>query len=207
MVPRKTVLSTSFGIPRKTQIKMLTTMFAPKIQRFFTNQFVLPIQWVKVFDTLDSQGKSWILNLEATKDGIYYQVNVQHRTIRPIWKIEFTVWYQHFESKSQTEKVTFHDSTSFYKLLFFILVRVPKSSGKKFMISEFMVGRKSILQMSLGWNESTLRYVIDTLGLTLPIKSPISNDFLLDEETFLVRFFNATTEQKKKILGVAQRQS
>lgn len=206
MAPRKTVLSKSLGFSRETQVRMLTAMFAPKIHRFFKNQFFLPLQWVKMLHVLDSKGMGWTLNLEALQNDIYYQVRLQHRTLRSTWSIHFKVWQKDHEAREKTENLSFNDPKSFYKMVFFLLVRLPKctictkSSKTKFIVEDFMVGRKSVLTRSPGWRETQVQHIIDTLELTLPTKSIISKDFLLDEETFLVRFLNGTQTHKKSVL-------
>lgn len=209
MVPKKTVLSKLFGFSREAQIRMLTAMFAPKIDRFFRNQFYLPLQWIKMLHAVDLKGMGWTLNLEALQDRIYYQIRLQHRTLRPTWSVCFKVWHKDHEGLGKTENLSFKDSKSFYKVVFFLLVRLPKcsiclkSSPKKFTIEDFMIGRRNILKRSPGWRKSQLQHIIDALQLTLPARSPISKDFLLDEETFLVKFLNGTSAHKKGVLTPA----
>jgi len=218
MPPRKTVLSSSlgsFGMSRTAQINLLNNMFAPKIQRFFKTQFVLPTQWIKLFHVLDSQNKGWTFNVEAMKDDIVYQIQFQHRTMNQMWTIDFKVYYGD-ESKSRREKLSFRgakESLHFYKLVFFILVRLPKcvtcmkGSSTKFMIVDFIVGKTSVVSLQKGWKDSTLHYILDKLEIVLPLKSPLSKDFLVEEETFLVRFLNSSSYEKKHILNPSSRPS
>lgn len=204
---RKTVLSTLFRMSRKAQERMLTSMFTPKIQRFFRTQFVLPTQWIKLMHTLDSQHKGWTLNLEATKDDFHYEIQLKHLTIRKAWMVHFRVWYKDDEARNQIEKLSFDDAHRFYKMVFFILVRLPKSttywtrtSRTKFMITDFLVGRRSIISMRKGWTESDFYEIVDKLQIILPVKPVLSRDFLVDEDAFLVRFLNAPVSVKKTIL-------
>lgn len=188
MPPRTTVLSRSFGFSRKKQVDLLNKTFGNKIVKFVTKQRFLPQQWIKLLSRLDQDNKSWNLIIDCTSSSmINYHLHVQHLSMGKKWKIGFEANYKGHE---KNVNYAFSDKKEFYRLLFFCLVRIPKT---RIMISNFNLGRrKIILDHQKGWTKEIFEKALEGIPMSkkelhLPIR--IGDEFSVPDN-FLTHFLN-----------------
>lgn len=149
---------------RKTQRQYLFHLFGKPITTFMTHQLRIPQQWVRLLRILDEDHKAWTLRIESQSPNVHYSVLLKHTTLRERWNLEvlFDVQGEDHCIHSKRFMKSMTDATLFYTYVLFILVRLPK---RAVVITSFMVGRRTLLEMKVGWRMGCVETLVHDLEI------------------------------------------